>query len=83
MPEVCSFYGMSIKLLWNDHLPKHIHVFVGDRQSRVTFGGEVLSGSLEPDKLKVLRAWLMKRQIELEEDWEKAARKQPIERIKP
>jgi hypothetical protein len=83
MPEICSFYGMSIKLVWADHLPKHVHVIAGGKKSRVTFDGELLSGSLEQDKFRVLKEWLQKRQKELDIQWEKAIRKQPMERIEP
>lgn len=83
MPEICSFNGMSIKIIWEDHLPKHLHVFVGRNETRVTFDGEILSGELEHNKLKTLRKWLIKRQYELSECWEKAMKKEPIERVDP
>ena len=83
MPEICSFNGMSIKIIWEDHPPKHLHVYVGRSETRITFEGEILSGKLEPDKLRSLREWLIKRQNELNECWEKAMRKEPIERIDP
>ena len=83
MPEVCNLYGMSIKLIWKDHLPKHVHVFIGRNETKVTFEGYVLSGKLPPDKLRVLREWLIKRQTELNDNWEKVIRMEPIERIEP
>lgn len=83
MPEVCNFKGMSIKIIWEDHLPKHLHVFVGGSETRITFEGEILSGNLEYDKLKSLRKWLIKRKDELNDRWEKAMKKEPIERIEP
>lgn len=83
MPEICSFNGMSIKIILEDHLPKHLHVYVGTNETRITFEGEILSGKLEPDKLRLLREWLKKRQDELNNCWEKAMRKEPIERIDP
>ncbi len=83
MPEVCNINGMSIKIIWEDHLPKHLHVFVGRSETRITFDGIILSGNLQSDKLKILRKWLVKRQLDLEDRWEKAMRKEPIERIEP
>jgi hypothetical protein len=83
MPEICNFNGMSIKIIWEDHLPKHLHVFVGRSETRITFDGEILTGDLELDKLKSLKRWLQKRQNELNDCWEKAMRKEPIERIEP
>lgn len=45
--------------------------------------GRNLSGNLEPDKLKSLREWLYKRQDELNACWDKAMKKEPMERIDP
>ena len=83
MPEVCNFNGMSIKIIWEDHPPKHVHVFVGRSETRITFDDIKLSGNLQADKLKLLRKWLIKRQVELNDVWEKAIKKEPIERIEP
>jgi hypothetical protein len=83
VPEICRFNGMSIKIIWEDHLQKHLHVFVGRSETRITFDGEILSGKLEADKLMSLREWLIKRQDALNDCWEKAMRKEPIERIDP
>ncbi len=81
MPEVCRFHGMSIKLFWNDHPPKHIHVFSGDDRLKITFEGKILSGKMEQHKLRILRDWLIKRHNELNDRWEKIMNNQPFERI--
>ena len=26
MPTICAFYGILIKMYWNDHAPPHFHV---------------------------------------------------------
>ena len=83
MREICSFSGMSIKMLWEDHLPKHVHIYIGVSSIRMTFDGKILSGKLEPDKYKQLIKWLKKRNKELNDRWEKAEAKQPLERIDP
>ncbi len=74
---------MSVKLFWKDHRPKHIHVVSGNNKLRITFDGEIISGTIEQNKLRVLREWLIKRQNELNDCWEKISNNQPIERIEP
>jgi hypothetical protein len=74
---------MSIKLPFDDHEPKHVHVLVGGDKAKVGFDGVVLEGNLEFDKLKKLRKWLIKRQSELNVQWDNAIGKRSIERIKP
>lgn len=83
MPEVCRFYGMSIKLFWKDHLPKHVHVVSGSDKLKIAFDGKIISGTIEQNKLRVLREWLNKRQNELNDRWEKMIENQPFERIEP
>lgn len=83
MPEVCSFNGISIKIVWKDHLPKHVHIICAGKMCRVTFNGDMLSGYLEADKYVQLKKWLATRQDELNDRWEKAQRKIKLERIKP
>ncbi len=83
MPEICRYNGMSIKIIRAERLPKHLHVFVGRSETRITFEGKLLSGKLEANKLKSLREWLIKRQDALNDCWEKAMNKEPIERIDP
>jgi len=74
---------MSIKIIFADHLPKHIHIFVGSDETKVEFKGTIMSGSLEAHKLKKVRKWLIKRRKELNVQWVNAMNKAPIERIKP
>ncbi|HEY3380125.1 MAG TPA: DUF4160 domain-containing protein [Vicinamibacterales bacterium] len=30
MPEICRFYGIVIKMFWNDHDPPRFHAEYGD-----------------------------------------------------
>ncbi|MBI5529189.1 MAG: DUF4160 domain-containing protein [Deltaproteobacteria bacterium] len=31
MPEICRFYGIVVKMFWDDHQPPHFHVeYAGD-----------------------------------------------------
>ncbi len=33
MPELCRFYGISIRLNFRDHNPPHVHVFYGEHEA--------------------------------------------------
>ncbi|TCS97266.1 uncharacterized protein DUF4160 [Tepidimonas ignava] len=30
MPTICAFYGLLIRMYWDDHEPPHFHVACGD-----------------------------------------------------
>jgi len=35
MPEISRFYGMIVKMFWNDQLPPHFHVEYGDDEALI------------------------------------------------
>ena len=47
MPEVCRFFGIVIRMYFDEHNPPHFHAIYGDRESQ--FGIDpiaVLEGNL-------------------------------------
>lgn len=81
MPELCRFYGLIIRMLYNDdaeHHKPHVHVVCDGMQASVALDGEILAGGLPPKKLALLRAWLILREDELYEAWNNAVRANSI-----
>ena len=35
MPEICSFYGIVIKMFFDDHSPPHFHAVYGDEEALI------------------------------------------------
>lgn len=86
MPEISRFYGMSIKMLFNDdaqHNKPHIHIYSGEFSASVALDGEMLAGSLPDKKFALLRAWMIIHEDELYAAWNNAVRGQSFERIEP
>jgi hypothetical protein len=74
MPELCRFWGLLIKIQYQDHSPPHIHVWYGGKD-RATIGirsRRVLQGSLPSAKLTLVLAWILLHEDELEVAWERA-----------
>ena len=49
MPELSRFYGIVIKMIFNDtdkHHKPHVHVYYGENEASVALDGEVLEGKL-------------------------------------
>ena len=36
MPEICRFYGIIIRMYFDDHLPAHFHALYGDAVVRLS-----------------------------------------------
>ena len=49
MPEISRFYGIIVKMIYNDndkHHKPHVHVYYGEYETSVGLDGTVLEGRL-------------------------------------
>ncbi len=78
MPEVSRFYGIVIKIFYDDHNPPHFHAEYGEYEVLVSINTlAVLSGSLPARALGLVTEWASLRQRELLAAWERASQLQP------
>ena len=62
MPTISEFYGILIRMFFNDHPPPHFHARYGEFEA--TFAVEtleVLEGELPSRALLLVREWAMRR----------------------
>jgi hypothetical protein len=85
MPRISAFYGVVIYMYWNerDHPVAHFHAYHAGRRASVSAGGEVLAGSLEPRALQLAQEWALLRKDQIEANWERARRNEPLSGIEP
>lgn len=69
MPTISMFYGIFIKMYYDDHNPPHFHAYYSDYEAIFTFNGELLKGSFPKNQLKLLEAWCIIHKEELEANW--------------
>ena len=46
MPEICRFFGIIIRMYYDDHEPPHVHAEYQGAKALVDFDGNVLRGGL-------------------------------------
>ena len=72
MPTISMFYGIIVSMYYKDthrHHQPHIHARFQDQKVVVAIPeGELLAGSLPPDKLRMLLAWVAIHKNELMAD---------------
>lgn len=84
MPEISRFFGISIKMYYDDHAPPHFHaeydgdLVVIDIQTLLVMGGE-----LPPRALGMVVEWGVLYRKELLEDWDLASAYQPLRKLPP
>jgi hypothetical protein len=84
MPEISRFFGISIKMFWNDHNPPHFHAYYGDEVGLIDIQRlSLFAGRLSPRALGLVIEWATLHQSDLTEDWNRARSQQPLERIEP
>ncbi len=84
MPEICRFYGIIIYMYWKDHAPAHFHARYGEFEAQITINNyTLLKGVLPPKAYALVVEWAIIHQQELLENWEKAIKVIPFEKIEP
>lgn len=84
MPEITRFFGIIIRMFYDDHNPPHFHAEFGGKKLVMDFCGNILQGDLgSKTALKLIREWTDLHQAELAEDWELARASQKIKKIAP
>ena len=84
MPEVARFFGIIVRLYYDEHNPPHLHAEYGGNKVLLDFRGNILRGSFgSRTALRLLREWVDLHVGELEEDWELARLGREIKGIPP
>lgn len=84
MPEVCRFFGIVIRMYFDEHNPPHFHAIYGEREAQ--FGIDpivVLEGNLSNRATSLVIEWATLHQRELLINWNRLRTNQPLEKIQP
>jgi hypothetical protein len=84
MPEVSRFFGIIIRMFYDDHNPPHFHAEFGEKRAKIDFNGNVIVGDLgSRTALKLVRDWVDLHRAELVADWEMARASKEVKSIAP
>ena len=84
MPELSRFFGVVIRMFYNDHDPPHFHASYGEHEALLGVETlEVLRGALPRRALALVLEWAVLHRAELLEAWQLASRGEPPKRIEP
>jgi hypothetical protein len=71
MPELARFYGIIIRMYYEDHNPPHFHAIYGEHSAEYNLQTlEVLQGSVPQRAHALVLEWATQHRQELMEDWE-------------
>lgn len=84
MPTLSAFYGITVRMYYDDHNPPHFHAFYGDRAAKISIDSlEVISGSLPRRAFRLLHEWATLNKLMLLQNWTLAVNHKPLILIEP
>jgi Domain of unknown function (DUF4160) len=84
MPTISTFYGILIRMFFNDHAPPHFHARYGEFEATIDIDTQgVIQGELPRRALHLVQEWAMIHKEELLEDWRLCRQNTSPEKIEP
>lgn len=84
MPEISRFFGIVVRMFFNDHSPPHFHAYYAEHEALIDLDAlSVFAGQLPPRALGLVIEWATLHQPELIENWERARAGEPLTAIAP
>jgi hypothetical protein len=84
MPTISMFYGILIKMYWDDHAPPHFHAEYAGGEAVVDIQTlEIIRGGLPKGAAMLIKEWALQHRNELMEDWILCEQLQTPNKIKP
>jgi hypothetical protein len=84
MPVVSMFFGIIVRMYYDEHNPPHMHVEYQNRKAVLDFRGNILLGDLgSKTALRLVREWIDLHENELHHNWERAMAGQGLKPIDP
>ncbi|MBI2441891.1 MAG: DUF4160 domain-containing protein [Lentisphaerae bacterium] len=84
MPEISRFFGIIIRMYYNDHTPPHVHAEYQGEKVLLDFRGNIVRGGIgSRTALRLVREWIDLHGTELEEDWSLARAGRELKPVEP
>lgn len=84
MPRISAFFGIAIRMFYNDHMPAHFHAEYGDAEAVYEIDTlQLMRGGLPRRAHAMVVEWATLHRSQLWEDWERARQELPLMEIDP
>ncbi len=84
MPEISRFFGIIIRMFFEEHNPPHVHAEYQGRKAVLDLSGNVTRGDLgSRTATRLVREWIDLHVEELRNDWELAQAGRDVKKIAP
>jgi len=83
MPEISRFFGIIIKMYYNEHNPPHFHVEYQDFAAVISIEDGMVKGEMPRKQLNLIFEWLDLHKSELIYNWELSQLRKSLNKIEP
>ena len=84
MPEISRFFGIVIKMFFDDHNPPHFHAEYGELEALIEIHNlSIFAGRLPPRVMGLVIEWATRHQEELLDNWRRAQSQESPRKIAP
>jgi phosphomannomutase len=84
MPEISRFYGIVIRMYYDEHNPPHFHAKYGDTEGVIAIESlRLVQGDLPRRALGLVLDWAELHRGDLLENWERMRNAQAFKKIDP
>jgi hypothetical protein len=84
VPTISTFFGIVIRMYYDDHGPPHFHAYYGEDMALIAVDTlEVLQGRLPRRAISLVLEWAQQHRSELRDDWHLAEAHERLKNIAP
>ncbi len=84
MPEISRFFGIVIRMYFDEHDPPHFHAIYSGDEAQVGIDPiQVLNGRLPSRAISLVIEWAALHQRELMDNWRRLRSDMPAEKVEP
>ncbi len=84
MPIISVFFGIVIRMFYQEHEPPHFHAEHQGQSGTFAFDGKPLAGDVRSrTALRLITDWATAHRLELEANWTRGKSGRPLDRIEP
>jgi hypothetical protein len=83
MPEISRFYGIVVRMFFDDHSPPHFHIEYQNFEAAVNIDDGIIKGEMPRRALRLVYEWLDLHKDELLENWDSINETGEFKKIEP
>jgi uncharacterized protein DUF4160 len=84
VPTISQFFGIVIRMYFDDHAPPHFHAIYGGEEAILAIDTlAVVEGRLPRRALSLVLEWANLHRGDLSDNWQRAERHEPLRAVTP